>query len=128
MKKVLHVVKFFKIGGLEKVLYTLCTKKSEEIEQSVLVIWQEGMLAHKARECGVDVKSLENKKNKFNKASIFLKIAKHFLINKIDIIHCHDSYSLFYCVLLGKLFNKKIIFTKHGFEKKLKIFLFKKTK
>ena len=114
---VLHLVNYFNMGGLEKVIKELVLNSRNPINNSVCAITKKGPFAREVEEKGIQVFEIDPQIRKV-KVGILDRLARLkqiFSECRIDIIHCHDM-AAWHLATVSKLFgiSCKIVFTKHG--------------
>lgn len=115
MKIVFISPRFFPdIGGVEKHALEVAKKLSKSHEVTVIT---EGEKSKKEKTNGIKIiRIFFGKKDWFKKFVIWWKILNHRkLIEKADIVHCHDVF--FWYLPLRIIYpNKKVFITFHGYE------------
>ena len=119
-KKVLHMVKVFRVGGLENVIKNLAINSSQDIIPEILVLQIGGQFSHEVEEKNINVTILNSYSRKLSSGQILKDVSLAIKKIKPDVIHCHDQASWFYGTIAGRLHGiKKILFTKHGYVEEL---------
>lgn len=118
--KILHILQFLGIGGLERIVLSLCQKQQEMgFIVSVYVYDYEQSWVEFFREQGINVIVPNELKKPGIDFSLFRKI--YSLSKKYDIIHTHDLNPLIYSSLVGfskslRLSHPAHIHTTHGLD------------
>lgn len=116
--KVLHLLQFLGIGGLEKVLLMLIKEQIQQgLQVDVIVYDYEQTWVEKYRQEGINVITDYQKKEGYD-----LDLLKYLnsLVKDYDIVHCHDLNPMLYMAPLKiiNVFKKfpKLVQTTHGME------------
>lgn len=110
--KIAHIFWSFTVGGAETMLVDIMNKQAEQNEVELIIInnnYNKKLLTDINNR--VRIKHLKRKPGSRNPSFILL-LNFHLLINKFDIIHCHN-YNIDKVIL--KTFHSKLILTVHGF-------------
>lgn len=113
--KVVQFTHDLKVGGLQRVVETLCrTLDPSAFEVSVLCLRESGPLEDALRAIGVPVHSLE----RFHSArdhTAFLQVARLFREMRVDVVHTHNTGPFLHGVL-GALFGgvRTVVHTDHA--------------
>src|SRR5580698_1516592 len=104
----MQVVLSLRVGGLERVVLDLVQNASEEFRLLVCCLEQPGTWGDEAphvvtlgKRPGVD-------------GRLFWKIARLARVEKVDVIHTHNSAAHLYGAIGGKLAGVKVLHTEHG--------------
>lgn len=113
MKKIMHIVDSLDRGGQETLLLDLAiTQKNMGFLVEIVCLFNEGLLANKAKDNGITVIALKSKNTSVINKLSELKI----LINDSspDTIHTHNRRPLFMALLAKPSYANRTINTRHG--------------
>jgi glycosyltransferase involved in cell wall biosynthesis len=93
--RLMHVIEDLGIGGLERVVVTICrTIDRERFEPQVLCLRGSGPLAWELEEIGVPVVDIGGRPGTADYLA-FWKVAREVRARRIDVVHTHNSLALF---------------------------------
>lgn len=91
--RVMHVTEDLGVGGLERVVATLCRAVDpSRFESSVLCLREMGPFADELREQGFSVSLLESTAGRTDYLS-FLKVARFLREQQVDVVHSHNTHA-----------------------------------
>jgi glycosyltransferase involved in cell wall biosynthesis len=97
--RVMHVIEDLHIGGLERVVVTICrTLDPSRFESSVLVLRGSGPLERELEQIGAEVVDIGGQPGKGDYFA-FRKVAREAGRRRIDVFHTHNSLPLFDALL-----------------------------
>ena len=113
-KTILHLFSGDLWAGAEVMVYNLLSKLKEEPKLKIIALsLNEGILASKLKDAGIETYIIPEKNNSF--AKVLLKAFNLLKKRKIDIIHSHRYKENILALLLSKTTGvKKLITTMHG--------------
>ncbi|WP_129690844.1 glycosyltransferase [Gottfriedia acidiceleris] len=114
---VLHINSSFSTGGAEKLIKLFITENNDQYNNYLCIvndIVDSDMINGLADERILFCKRQEGSKNIFNNFRIFFKILRFIRLNKISILHCHNTFSLKVALLIKKMIKIKVIYTIHA--------------
>lgn len=110
--RVLHITNNLGIGGVQKIIYELCSVTQKEFEY-ISVASCGGVYVDKFTRIGIEhyqIPDLSTKK--INEIIKIVHVLKKIIYEKkINIIHCHHRMAVFYAKMLGT--NLKIVYNNH---------------
>lgn len=110
-----HVVKSFRVGGLESIIKNLVLNSKDPFIHGVTILQRSGPFSQEVVERGCRVTDINAFNRKISVFRLLREVVSSFKSSRPDIIHCHDTESWIYGVIAGKLSGvRKAIFTKHG--------------
>ncbi len=116
--RVLHLVDFFGIGGLEKVLKDLVLNSPATIRPSVCTLKGGGQFSADVAARGIPVRHLDMILRHRPKTDVLADICALIRAGQIDIVHCHDLTSWSFGAAAALRTRTRLMTTKHGsFEK-----------
>lgn len=114
--KVLHLHSGLLLGaGIERIIVDLMTK-NKNISNYLCVInnkWSKEYLEMLDRDSILLCDRIEGTKNPLSNLNVIYKIYKFIKRHNINVIHCHNSFSLKIAYLLKRILKIKVIFTVH---------------
>ncbi|HDR7607877.1 glycosyltransferase family 4 protein [Bacillus mycoides] len=102
-------------GGLERIIVDLMVKNSE-IPHYLCVIndrWSQEYIEILNKDSLLLCNRKEGTRNPIINIGTIYKACKFIKKNKIDVVHCHDTFSLKFAYLLKKIMKVKLVFTVH---------------
>lgn len=91
--RVMHVAEDLGVGGLERVVATLCRAVDpSRFESAVLCLREMGPFADELREQGFSVSLLPNTSGRTDYLS-FLKVARFLREREVDVVHSHNTHA-----------------------------------
>ncbi|MGG0300388.1 glycosyltransferase family 4 protein [Bacillus albus] len=102
-------------GGLERIIVDLMVKNTE-IPHYLCVIndrWSQEYIEILNKDSLLLCNRKEGTRNPIINIGTIYKACKFIKKNKIDVVHCHDTFSLKFAYLLKKLTKVKVVFTVH---------------
>lgn len=114
--KVLHLHSGLLLGaGIERIIVDLMTR-NKEVSNYLCVInnkWSKEYLEMVDNDTMLLCGRREGTRNPLENLSVMYKIYKFIKKNNIDIIHCHNPFSLKFSYLFKKILKIKVVFTVH---------------
>ncbi|MGE7885528.1 glycosyltransferase family 4 protein [Bacillus sp. NPDC094077] len=102
-------------GGLERIIVDLMVKNTE-IPHYLCVInnrWSHECIEILNKDSLLLCNRKEGTRNPIINIGTIYKACKFIKKNKIDVVHCHDTFSLKFAYLLKKITKVKVVFTVH---------------
>ncbi|WP_028575396.1 glycosyltransferase [Desulfonatronovibrio hydrogenovorans] len=113
--KVEHVVKSFRVGGLEKIIKYLVLNSGSRFLPGVTVLQRSGPFSEEVSRKGHRVTVFNAYERKISAIRLVMEMVSAFRTVRPDIVHCHDTESWIYGTIAARLSGvKKVVFTKHG--------------
>lgn len=104
-----HVVSSLNVGGMEHVVLRLAIAQKSQGHNVSVVALKGGPLAIELEKAGVQTVVLGG-----GRVAKSIRIARHFLSAKPDVVHAHNPTSLHYAVLSKFISKSVIVVTVHG--------------
>lgn len=114
--RILHLNSGLKIGGgLEKIIIELITKNNDYSNYLCVINnqWSEDYIKLIDRDKILLCNRKIGSKNVFSNFKVIYKLYKFVIDKKIDLIHCHNPFSLKIAYIIKKLLKIKVVFTVH---------------
>jgi len=113
--RVTHVVETLELGGMEKMVATLCLNtNTERFDVSVLCLKREGAIAEELRAKGIRVGFAQIPVAPPEYAA-FRRVTRYLRLHPSDVLHTHNTSGLLNGVLGGRLAGvRTIVHTEHG--------------
>ena len=105
---VCHIVRYAKIAGTEMHVYLLTKHLDRSEVASHVLLLEEGDLAGKLKDGGIEVTVIPNSKSVLH----YLRIMWFFISRNFDLVHCHSGG--YVCLIARIVGLKRIVYTKHG--------------
>lgn len=113
--KVEHVVKSFRVGGLEKIIKYLVLNSGGRFLPGVTILQRGGPFSEEVSRKGHRVTVFNAYERKISVIRLVMEMVSAFRTVRPDIVHCHDTESWIYGTIAARLSGvKKVVFTKHG--------------
>lgn len=112
-------------GGSENIIVNLITE-NKEVKSFISIInnsWSDNHLQKLNKDFILLFNRKEGSKNIIESVKIIYNLSKYIKEKKIDVVHCHNSFSLKLAYILKKMTKVKVVFTVHStnvFNKSLK--------
>jgi glycosyltransferase involved in cell wall biosynthesis len=103
-------------GGLERIIVDLM-KNNHDTNNYLCVInnkWDREHIDQLARDEVLLCNRKEGTKNPLVNLNVVLKVCRFIRKKKIDIVHCHDTFSLKLAYMLKRIMKVKVVFTVHA--------------
>ena len=117
--RVLHLTQYLEMGGLERVIYSLCCFNQDKGIETWVASFDQRPNAQSIKDQfeKVGTKTFTFQKKKGFSFRFIFKLSKLIYQNKISLIHTHDLGPLIYASILKLIFLNqiKIIHTQHSF-------------
>lgn len=112
--RILHVVENFGVGGLEQVIKTLALCPPPLIRPHLCVLRWAGAFLDDLATRNIPWWKLQSSPDSRGFRSVVKELCSVVAGADIDIIHCHDLKSWFYCSFVARRTKTKLLVTRHG--------------